>query len=191
VTLGDSKSARREWQQILVNSIGSAGHTEFDWADAAHSGSTVAEAANPADPSYVNKLINELLPFQDLPISNFDIVSHVLLNWGANDMEQGATEISFKTNYLSIIDLAHTRFPNAKIYIMYPWRGSFDSQSATMHTWIDDIISQRSSFTFAGPDEAIWFKNSGPDSGDAGMVHYSVPLGATLAAEAWKTALGF
>jgi len=122
-------------------------------------------------------------------------VSHVLLNWGANDMEQGAAapanEANWTAQYASVLDYVHTRFPNARLYAAYPWRGGYDTEAARLHTWIDNAISTRSGFASGGMDEAVWMKNDAPASCDANCVHYTNPFGATLCASAWRTALGF
>ncbi len=138
-----------------------------------------------------NTVVSTLAPARRF-IEHRDAVTHVLMNWGVNDIASGLpVEATWKANYLAIIDYVHTRFPQAAIYIMRPWRRGFDSECATLHTWIDDIVAARQ-FTAVGPDEAVWLKGS--DNGiaetDAGGVHYSA-VGIPLAAAAWKAALGY
>lgn len=116
------------------------------------------------------------------------------MNWGANDMEQGAAdpsnETAWKDKYRAIIAVAESKFPNAAIWISYPWRGGYDTEAATLHEWIDDLIAEDPAKLFALDDEAIWFKDSAPDGGDSLMVHYTA-LGAMLAAQAKFDGLGF
>lgn len=123
----------------------------------------------------------------------------VLANWGANDAQflpggGWLPEIDHATwvsQYGSILDYLHARFPNARVWVMYPWRADLPTQSATLHGWIDEVLATRADFASAGPDEAVWLEN-----GDNGAtytvsgVHYSV-AGATECARVWATALGY
>lgn len=117
---------------------------------------------------------------------------HVLLNWGANDMATTLpAQATWQNYYLTIIDAVHAKWPQAKVWIMYPWRQSQDANATTLHGWIDNVIAARSSFTFAGPDEAVWMK--GADNGATQTVdgvHYST-TGNTTAANQWKAAFGY
>ncbi len=72
----------------------------------------------------------------------------------------------------------HARYPNAKIYLSYPWRVGYDAISATMHAWVDNVIAAHAPYAYAGVDEAITIK--GDDNGATGTdiatgagVHYS------------------
>lgn len=125
-------------------------------------------------------------------------VDRVLAAWGANDAQflpgGGWTpEIDHTTwvaQYGAILDYLHGRFPNAHIWIMRPWRLDLETQCATLHTWIDEVLATRTAFASAGPDEAVWQK--GADNGATnGTIHYTVPAGATACAAAWATKLGY
>jgi lysophospholipase L1-like esterase len=114
----------------------------------------------------------------------------VTMNWGANDVAAMPTESAFETNYETIIDAVHAKWPTATIRIMRSWRRGFDTESDTLATWINVIQAARP-FTVLGPDERIWLK-----AGDNGTtnttdgVHYSTPGNIECAAQ-WKTALGY
>lgn len=115
----------------------------------------------------------------------------MLLNWGANDMVGSLpAQATWQNNYLSIIDAAHAKWPNATIWVMYPWRQGQDANATTLHGWINNVVAARSAYTFVGPDEAVWLKG-GDDGATNGTVHYTNPVGATAAAAAWKTTLGY
>jgi hypothetical protein len=121
-------------------------------------------------------------------------VGYVLMNWGANDMEHALVEATWIAQYGSIVELVHDRFPNAKLFITYPWRLNFDAEAATLHEWIDDVIAAHSSYTFPGVDEAITIKRDDngatttdyPPNGSG--VHYNA-LGADLYAQAMRDAI--
>ena len=129
-----------------------------------------------------------------------ELVDRVLCNWGANDAQflpggGWSPEIDHATwvsQYGAILDYLHGRFPNARLWVMRPWRRGLDTQCATLSGWIDEVLSTRSAFASAGPDEAIWLKadDNGLLETDAGGVHYTA-LGNQLCAEAWATALGY
>ena len=124
-------------------------------------------------------------------------VGYVLMNWGVNDMQfWPLNEATWKSQYASIIAWAHERYPNANIYLSYPWRVGYDSQAATMHGWVDDLIAANPSYTKAGVDEAITIKAgdngaTNTDIGSGSGVHYTVPAGVTAYAEAMQDVLGF
>ncbi len=116
--------------------------------------------------------------------------SAVLLNWGANDVGSLPAEATWEADYLAIIDKVHAKAPNAKVYLMRPWRRGYDAEAATLHGWIDTIVAARA-FTYVGPDEAVWMK--GADNGAAMTtdgIHYSTAGQAECAAQ-WKTVLGY
>lgn len=114
----------------------------------------------------------------------------VTMNWGVNEMAVMPTEAAWIANYNFIVEYIHARFPDAKIVITYPWAVDRDTEAATMHGWIDQVIAAHSAYTYAGVDEAITIKaadngflETDKSTGGSG-VHYSVPLGADLYAEA-------
>jgi len=144
---------------------------------------------------------NLMLALPAAVINNPGTVTHVLMNWGVNDMNSWPiAEATWETQYESIITYSHGRFPNAKVVLSYPWRVGFDTQAATMHGWVDTVIAWCGSqgiVCMAGVDEAVTIK-AGDDghaetdfvTGGAG-VHYSDPLGVGLYATAMQHILGW
>lgn len=117
------------------------------------------------------------------------------MNWGVNDMGGGGLiDATWISQYGQIIDYLHTRFPNATLVISYPWRQGFDSQSATMHGWIDTVIANCAGIgatCIPGVDEMVTIKGS--DNGATATrdgVHYSA-AGFSLYAAAMKAILGY
>lgn len=167
-----------------------AGLKGTEYGDAARSGSRLDDSL-PGIPGTGVDALFSLLPYHIA--ANPQLVGHVLMNWGVNDMEGWPLdEATWKMNYLTIIDWAHARWPLAKIAISYPWRVGYDAPAAVMHEWIDDMMNQRY-FLFPGVDEAVTIK--GNDNGwsetDAPIgagVHYSA-LGVQLYADAMKSIL--
>lgn len=187
VTFGDSKTARREWQPLLVASLRSAGLHSLEYGDAARNGSTLADSLPGVVGTGVDHLISQI-PAHLLHTP--ELIRYVTMNWGVNDMEGWPLdEGEWKMNYLTIIDWAHTLFPNAKVYLSYPWRGGYDTQAATMRGWIDDMMNQRY-FLIPGVDEAVtikrddngWLATDGSEGGS--FVHYTVPFGVQCYADA-------
>ena len=133
------------------------------------------------------------------------------MNWGANEMSGGngtddpaqlPSAATWNANYLAIIDYVHGRFPNATIYLMYPWRRGYDNQAAELHDRIDTIVAARSGLVFGGADEAVWLKwTDNGDTESADGVHYSSPAhpsnvngstsGGASCATAWQPELGY
>lgn len=181
MTFGDSKTARNEWQPLLVANLRNAGNHSAEIFNAGFSGSGVAMSV----PETPGTGVDHLLLTSGLGAA--DLVGTVLMNWGVNDMQSWPLDQeTWEGQYGQIVEWAHETFINAKIYLSYPWRGGFDEIAATMHGWIDNIIAAHAPYTFAGVDEAIVIKadDDGVLETDAGRVHYSVPLGVTLYAEA-------
>jgi hypothetical protein len=196
---------------MLVDNIRASGGPDIKWADAARSNATVADAADSGQPTYVGALISDAVTRFPYPINNPDTVSTVLMNWGANEMSGGnglddpaqlPSAATWNANYLAIIDYVHGRFPNALIYIMYPWRRGYDSQAAELHASIDTIRAARAGLVFASADEAVWLKagdNGNTNSADG--VHYSSPehpsningstTGGAACASALQPAIGY
>ena len=167
------------------------------WGTGARSGSAISDASAVGQDTYVGALLDGQL---SAPVkTDGTLARFVLSNWGANDAQflpgGGWTPLidhtTWVAQYGSILDYCHTRFPNAHVWVMYPWRADLPTQCTTLHGWIDEVLATRASFASAGPDEAVWLEN-----GDNGAtytisgVHYSV-AGATKCAQVWATALGY
>lgn len=89
-------------------------------------------------------------------------------NLGANDVTAMPSETNWKMWTLQIIDAIHVKWPNCQIYMMRPWRITYNTECDTLAGWIADIIALRSSFVHSGPDERIFLKN-----GDDGATYTS------------------
>lgn len=115
----------------------------------------------------------------------------VLINIGVNDI--GVTsQASFEASLGSLLDKIHTAWPTTHILVAKVWKRGFDSQCDTMDdTWIVNVLSGRSSFASAGPDERTVIKAG--DNGAANTtdgVHYSTAGNAAWAA-ALKVSMGY
>lgn len=189
VTFGDSKTNREGWQQILTANLEADGHGIFAFGNAGRPNATVADSVPGTPSTGVDSLS------VDLPVdmrAHPERVSIVLMNWGVNDLDGPLTQSTWESQYSQIVEWAHAVYPNAKIYLAYPWRRGYDSECTVLHQWIDSVIASHSAYTFAGVDEAIVIK--GNDDGAAATtdgVHHSNPIGITLYAEATQVSLGF
>lgn len=117
----------------------------------------------------------------------------VLINLGINDIATGLeSKPVFEADYATVVEAIHSKWPKVHIWIMYPWGRGFDTDAATVHGYIDDVIAAHSAYVFAGPDEAVWFKGS--DDGATNSydgIHYVAPVGMTAAQTAWMSVLPY
>lgn len=148
-----------EWQQNLVDRLSADGIHLKEWANAGLSATTVATSSNPSLSTFTGTQMDGRLPkmFHVLPGN----VHVVLLNWGVNEMSEVGVSLdgaTWKANYSYIIDHVHARFPNAKIFITYPWAVNQDAAAATMHGWIDDLLVTHAGYLYPGVDEAVTLK---------------------------------
>lgn len=90
----------------------------------------------------------------------------VLFDLGVNDSIVGPmpTQANWKSDWLIMIDLVRTHWPNTPIYIMTWWggNGSQPTDADTEAGWMADMIAARAN-VYQGPDERIWYK--GADNG--------------------------
>lgn len=130
----------------------------------------------------------------DANIALHSVVSNLvrnvfLINIGINETA-GFDKATFKSNYKYIIDALVAKWSDAEIFLVYPWARA-NSNVASLHTYIDEIISENPGVCFAGHDEAVWL-----EGGDDGAtmtydgVHYST-AGQAECANQWKTILGY
>lgn len=172
----------------------------FQYADAGRSNATVADSVPGTPATGIDTLLTQLpANVKTYP----EWITHIALNWGVNDMNSWPlNQATWISQYGQIVSYLHTKYPNAVFYISYPWRVGYDSQAATMHGWVDTVISNCAGIgatCYAGVDEAIVIKAS--DNGfletdasppiNGSGVHYSNPLGVGLYAAAMKAALGY
>lgn len=180
MALGDSRtsSVNNTWPDSLAANLRLPSDLVWGMSDGGVGGQTTQQAA-----STINSMIAGLSPQQ--PVVN------ILLNWGANDMGGLPAEATWEGYYYTILDALHAQWPNAKCYIMRPWKRGFDADAATLHGWIDTIVAARSTFAAVGPDEAVWLKGS--DNGATNTTdgqHYSA-AGEIACASVWQTTLGY
>ena len=171
----------------------------FSYGNAGRSNATVADSLPGIPGTGIDALLGDLLPVKLKTYPEW--VTHVALNWGVNDMSSWPlNQASWVSQYGQILSYLHTRFPNAVFYISYPWRVGFDSEAATIHSWVDEVIvnaNTSGASCFASVDESVTIKaadngflETDASTGGSG-VHYSNPLGVELYAAAMKSALGY
>lgn len=176
---GDSKTAGKTWPEVLRAGI-STDVAPWSYSNGAVAGTTVA--------SYLANNFTAMLA--GMPDATDAPTMRVLINFGANDVSAVPSEAKWTTDYLTLIDTVHAKWPVALIYIMRPWRRGFLAGCNTLAQRIDLIAAARPTFVFPGADERVWFEG-GDDAvsrSDDG-VHYNV-LGLATCAAAWKTVLG-
>jgi lysophospholipase L1-like esterase len=116
---------------------------------------------------------------------------HILVNLGANDVTAMPVEADYKTNLAYILDAFHAKWPSARVWVMQPWRRTFDANSDTLATWNAAVLADgRSAWAHAGPNERVFLK--GADNGVTYTTDGCHPnaAGYTLTAEQWLSALG-
>lgn len=172
---GDSKTADVNWTNLLYGAISS----KTIGVDERPSYSSVSGATVASRKATIDADLAATIGTPD----------YILSNLGVNDTASMPLEADFETNYGYIFDAMHAKWPNARIYVMYPGLSGQDVNCATLHTWIDVVRSTRS-WLFAGPDEAVWLKGSDnyvTNTSDG--KHYSA-AGDTAAVVAWRAVLG-
>ena len=122
-----------------------------------------------------------------------DTPDYILYNLGANDISAMPVQATWQTNALYIWDAMHTKWPNAKIYVMKVWiRGQNTNADTYDDTWLPTAVALRSSFVFldSALDERVFLKGS--DDGNTYTTDGIHPnhAGYVLMAGVWKTALG-
>lgn len=175
--IGDSKTAGDVWPLLLRQEIYNANEMWHYEAPAriATAGWTVQQALD-----YLNANIASLT---DLPDT-------IIINLGSNDSE---TEIAFKTIYRSLIELLHTKWPAAPIYLARPVLLSGTPPSTptamntTRHGWIDELIADYE-YVHAGIDETALEGGDGYATNIADTTHYTI-AGQTAAAALWLAVL--
>ena len=115
----------------------------------------------------------------------------VLINLGVNEMSALPAEATWRADYQTIIDAAHTKWPTATIWLARPWMRGYDAESDTLAGWIATLQAANAGYVSVGTDERVWM-----EGGDNGVtmttdgVHYSA-AGQTECAVQWRTSLGY
>jgi lysophospholipase L1-like esterase len=185
-SIGDSKTAgSASYQPTLITNLESA--TSEEWREFprkfATSGWEVADVKNRID--------------SDLELRN-DTPEYILINLGSNDLIAPMTsESAFKTDYLYILDALHAKWPTAEIYLAKPIRlnaappSTPSADSATLATWIDDIVAARPSFAYAGVVEATTLEGGDSYVTRMGDNTHPTAAGYVAMAAAWQAILGY
>lgn len=118
--------------------------------------------------------------------------SDVIINLGANDVGAMPAQATWESNLGYILDALHVKWPSARIFVMRgAWRRGFNTECATLKTWITNVLSTRSPWALPGPDETVFIEN-----GDDGVTystdgtHWNGP-GYQLEALKWAQSLGY
>lgn len=108
----------------------------------------------------------------------------IMSNFGANDARSMPAEATYKANYLYMLDAFNTKYPNALVWIMDPWRRDEDADCITLAAWNADIVASRA-FARKGPDEKVFL-----EAGDNGVTYtldgaHPNTAGKELTAQQW------
>lgn len=81
------------------------------------------------------------------------------VNWdfGANDVQAGFVEATWKADYNSLLDLVEAKWPGVPQYIVRPWRRDYDAECDLLAGYIADIVAARTN-THLGADERVVLK---------------------------------
>lgn len=140
--VGDSKSvANSTYHRALVTYL--EGQTAQNWQGIVHA--TAGWTAATAVPSLPDALTTG---------AN---VHFALVNLGANDVQVVQTEATWKTNYASILDQIHARWPDIPVYVAQVYRSTEIPTSETINQWISDVIADgRSGWASIAFNEFDW-----------------------------------
>jgi hypothetical protein len=169
--IGDSKTytAGNTWPATLTADLNAADAGVATWRS-----DNIGAAASGA--SYWAANIGAKLAAQP------DYHGVVLINIGVNDFVS-ATQVQWVADMGTMLDAIHSKWPQATLYLMRPWKRGYDAKADEFVGWIDMLIAGRS-FLRSGPDERVWLKGS--DDGNTMTtdgVHYSVAGEAACAAQ--------
>lgn len=87
------------------------------------------------------------------------VPKYIFVNLGTNEANDNPlpSEGTWKTNYASLLDQLHAKWPSAHIYLAHVWRDNFEANCSTLNSWIDAVIADgRSDWTTVAFDEADW-----------------------------------
>ena len=126
-----------------------------------------------------------------------DVPEKIIINMGTNDARAVTitSQAIFEADYIAIIDALRAKWAGVPIYIAKIWRGDSETtiaNSATINTYIDNIIAHYPSGVSLGLNEAVTLEN-----GDAGVTYYKVDLvhpnaeSQVLQANTWLAAMGY
>jgi hypothetical protein len=175
LTIGDSRTALNMWQSPLLAFL-QATDTGYRWGYNNKGVGSTTVAMWVSTIAGVVASVNENQRY-------------CLFNLGVNELVSMPTKSTWEANYQTLINTVATRWPTIRIYISYPWGQGYDTNAATMHGWINDLIAANPTTVFAGDDEAVWQKGS--DNGvTMGILHYTA-AGDTEKANQMKTVLGY
>jgi lysophospholipase L1-like esterase len=126
--------------------------------------------------------------------TRYDAPDYILCNLGVNDLPLQLTTdpTGWQTDYQTILDRMHARWPNAKIGLQRVWRsGVADASLNTVDdTYIPNVIAGRS-WAFLGGDERLSTHIKGTDSGatyTADGIHPN-HAGYIRTSDAWASAI--
>lgn len=196
ITVGDSKTWYGGWQSLLASNLNTADSPGWTSYNAG------------VNTAVLQKTLSwqvDYMPRADYMLEIYTPASCntciVLTNFGVNDYAAGTSGMNqtiWQNNIVTLAQKFRARWPNAKVYFMYPWNTPFhDSDAATLHTWIDNAIAAANTaagttYMFPGPDEAVWLRCAGCLEDGTHYSHLGSPgPGNTAAATAWQTALGY
>lgn len=116
---------------------------------------------------------------------------HALLDIGINDRAAMPPAAEWQADFAAILDALRAKWPEIQVWVMYPWARGADAQAATLHSWIDTVISTRSDWVHVAGDEAVWMKGSddGATLTDDGV--HPNEAGYEVMATVWLTGMGF
>jgi lysophospholipase L1-like esterase len=161
---GDSKTEANIYQYTATGLL-EASAAKWDYRTLGRSGYTVSTMAALID--------------ADLAATTFT-PRYVLANLGANDVTDtpwaAITEAGWKANYQYIFSAIKAKWPAVKIYIMRPWRRTFNARCDTLATWIADLVTSNPGTCYLGPDERVFL-----EAGDDGATWTSDGIHPTTA----------
>jgi hypothetical protein len=125
----------------------------------------------------------------------------VLYQIGVNEFGS-ITQAQWIANVEYVLDTMHARWPAAAMYLSKPWKCApangvctADAIADQYAAWVDQVVSERSSFVNVGDDERAWFKPNylaySDDTGNLVGLHFYTPSGQARKTLETKTLLGY
>lgn len=121
--------------------------------------------------------------------SRTDAPAYVLCNLGVNDWGAGTNDATIISNYETILDELHTKWPDATLAVAIPWQRTYDARSDSFADTVLPALQVGRAYVVQGIDERVVL-----EAGDDGETYTDDGLhpneaGFMRTADAWRVVM--